>query len=102
MWSSPASTSDLQPRFGQADARSDEIGIKPCGARARDEFREIGPRQRFPSGKVRVQHAQLAALLENIDPLFCGKLRMNRSQLEGIGAVDAMQRAAVRDLGDEG
>jgi hypothetical protein len=51
---------------------------------------------------VRVKHPQLAGLLENVDPLFGGKLRTCRSQFQRIRTIDAMQRAAVRDLGDEG
>ncbi len=49
-----------------------------------------------------MEHSELARLLENIKPLFGGKLRTDRSQLQRIRAVSAMQRAAMRDLGDEG
>ena len=31
----------LQPRFGEADARGDEVGIESCGARAGDEFGQV-------------------------------------------------------------
>ena len=92
----------LQSCFSKADAGRDQIGVEACGARSRDEFGQIRTRQRFAAGEVRVQHSQLARLLENIDPFRGGKLRTHCSQLQRIGAIDAVQRAAVRDLGDEG
>ncbi len=92
----------LQACFRKADAGRYQIGIEARGARCSDEFGEIGTRQRFAAGEVRVQHPQLAGLLENIDPLRGGKLRSHCSQFQRIGAVDAVQRAAVREFGDEG
>ena len=92
----------LQPRLGEADAGGDEICVKAGGARSGDELGEIGAGQRFSAGEVRVQHAELAGLTENVDPLCGGKFRANGGQLQRIGAIDAVQRAAVRQFGDEG
>ena len=92
----------LQSCFSKSDAGSDEVGVEARGARAGDEFGQIGPSQRFASGEVRVQHAELARLLENVDPFCGGKFRTRCGQLQRIRAIDAVQRAAVRDLGDEG
>ena len=92
----------LQPLLVEADARGDEVGIKSRGARGGDQLCQIGPHQRFAAGKVRMQHAQLAALLKDAGPLAGGKFRLRSGQLERIRAVDAVQRAAVRDFGDQG
>ncbi len=92
----------LQSCFSEPNAGGDEVGVKARGARTRDEFRQIRTSQRFASGEVRVKHAELARLLENVDPFCGGKLRTCGGQFQRIRAVDAVQRAAVRDLGDEG
>ena len=50
----------LQPRFGKANAGSDEVGVEAGGARCGDEFGKIRTRQRFAAGEVGVQHSELA------------------------------------------
>ena len=90
-----------QPLLIQSNARGDEIGVKPRTYVPQRQFSQIRPRQRFATSEVRVQHAQLACLLKDAGPLASRKLRLRSRQLQGIRAVDAVQRAAVRDFGDE-
>jgi len=91
----------LQPLLVQSQAGGDEIGIESGGARGRDEFRQIRARQRFAAGEMRMQHSQLPGLLKNIRPLCRRKFRLNRGKFHRIRAIDAVQRAAVRDFGDQ-
>ena len=92
----------LQPLFVESEARGDEVGVESRGARGSDQFRQIGAGQRFAAGEVRVQHAEFAALLEHARPLLGRELRFRARQFQRIRAIDAVQRAAVRDFGDEG
>jgi hypothetical protein len=102
MWSSPALDQRLQPCFVEAEARSDEVGVESGCARGGDQFSQVGPSQRFAAREVRVQHAEFAGLLEDAGPLFGGKFLLRARQFQRIGAIDAMQRATMRDFGDEG
>src|ERR1700686_903850 len=92
----------LQSGFGETKARPDKILIKPRGMRACDQFWEIGTHEWFASGEVRVQHAEFSPLLEDGDPFFGGKLRAGCGHFQWIRTIDAVQRAAGGDLGDEG
>jgi len=92
----------LHSRLRQADAGGDQIGIESGGTRAGDKFSQIWPCQRFAAREVRVQHSELARLRENALPLPRGKFGVRAGHLQWVGAIDAVQRAAVRDFGDEG
>src|ERR1700722_5224397 len=92
----------LQALIIEPKTRGNEVRVESGGAGGGDELGEIGARQRFTSGEVRVQHAEFAALIEDADPVSRRKLRTRGGKLQGIRAVDAVQRAAMRDFGDEG
>ena len=71
-------------------------------ARARDQFGQIRARQRLASGEVKMQNAERGGLAENAQPVGGRELFFARRQLQRIRAVHAVQRAAVRDLGNQG
>ena len=66
-----------------------------------DELFEIRARQGFSTRQVKMQHTHLRGLSENAQPVFRFQFRVCRSQLQRIGTVHAVQRATMRDLGDE-
>ena len=91
----------MQTRLIEADTGSDQVGVKSSGAGSGDEFGEIDAGQRFATCKMRVQHAELAGLLKDAAPLGGGKLRLGSGKLQRVRAIDTVQRAAMRDFGDE-
>jgi hypothetical protein len=50
---------------------------------------------------VDLQDAEVAGLIQHVEPLGGGELLGVRGDLERIGAVGASQRAAVGELGDQ-
>src|SRR5437899_12728944 len=51
---------------------------------------------------MKMQNAERGGLAENAQPVGSRELPFTRSQLQRIRAVHAVQRAAVRDLGNQG
>ena len=91
-----------QPLLRQAEAGGDEAGVEIGAARRRHELDDVGARQRLAAGEVHLQRAERAGLTEDVGPDFGRQLLRARRHLERVRAVDAVERAAVRDLGDEG
>jgi hypothetical protein len=92
-----------------------EFGCPPLVARARDlgfyvnlvtsgvgldERSQVRPGQRLTSGEVQLQHAELPSLLQHAEPLLQPQLCCLRDN-HGVGAVRAMQWAAVGQLGEQ-
>ena len=90
-----------QPRLGYAKAGSDEICIKAGLTSTGDQFFEIGACCRLASGQMQMENAKPTCFLKHSDPFACGKLRLRRNQLQRIGAIHAVQRATMRDFGDQ-
>ena len=86
----------------KADAGRDQVGVETCLPRACDHFDQIGTRQRLASGEMQMQNSEPGGLAENAQPVCGCEFFLARAQLQRIRAVHAMQRAAVRNLGDEG
>ena len=86
----------------QADAGGDEIRVELCIARAGNHLREIGARQWLASSEVKMQNAKSGSFAEDAQPVGCGQFFIARRHLQRIRAIHAVQRAAMRDLGDEG
>src|SRR5450631_2765150 len=84
------------------DSRGDQVRIQTRLARALDQLSQIRARQRLASGEVKMQNAKRGSLAENPQPVGGCELFFARSQLQRIRAVYAVQRAAVRDLGNQG
>jgi hypothetical protein len=74
----------LQSCFNKPNGGRDQIGVEACGARSRDEVPQIWSRQGFAAGEVRVQHSQLARLLENIDPFFVESSELTAASSSGL------------------
>jgi len=84
------------------DSRRDQVRVQTRLACACDQLTQIRTRQRLASGEVQMQNAERGGLAENAQPVGSRELFLARSQLQRIRAVHAVQRAAVRDLGNQG
>src|ERR1700686_1374592 len=100
----------VEPRFDKLaqalarkpDSRGDQIRVQTRLPRTFDQFGQIGARQRLASGEVQMQNAERGSLVKNAQPVGGRELFFARCQLQRIRAIHAVQRAAVRDLGNEG
>ena len=90
-----------QARLRDAETRGDQVGIKTSLARACDEFFQVGPSSRFAAGQMQVQNAEAAGFLKYAEPFFGGKFSVRGNQLQRVGAIDAVQRTTMRQLGDQ-
>src|ERR1019366_1884650 len=90
-----------EPLPRKPNTGGDQVGIKTRLARASDQLPKIGTCQRLTSSEMKMQDSQCSRFAENPQPIRSRKLFVARGQLQRIRAVHAVQRAAVRDLGDE-
>ena len=84
------------------DSRGDQVRVQTRLPGALDQFDQIRTRQRLASGEVKVQNPERGSLVENAQPVRSCELFFARSQLQRIRAIHAMQRALVRNLGNQG
>ena len=84
-----------EARFVHGKAGGDEIDVEAGGAGSFNEFDEIGAGQGFAAGEVSLKHPEVGGFAENAGPRFRGEFVRTGGEFEGIGAVDAVQRAAV-------
>ncbi|MNY13086.1 hypothetical protein D3C86_1462020 [compost metagenome] len=87
--------------FGQADAGGDQVGVVAQVARRLDQLGQILTHQRFATGKTQLRRAQRARLAKHLDPLGGGQFRALLGEIQRIGAIRALQRAAVGQLGQQ-
>ena len=85
----------------EADRRGDEIDVEPGRARAAHDVGDIGPHQRLAAGDVELHDAERRRLVEDARPFRRRQLALRPLQRDGVGAVGALQRAAMRDLGEQ-
>ena len=95
MWSRPASTSCVSFWLVEREAGGDEVDVEAGGAGGFDEIEDVGAGERFSAGEVDLENAELRGLLEDAGPGFGGEFGAAGGEFEGIGAVDAVERAAV-------
>src|SRR5919106_6615918 len=65
------------------------------------EIDEVPPRRRLTAGEVDLQHAERVRLVEHAPPGRGVELDARPLQLDRVGAVGALQRAAMGELGEE-
>ncbi len=87
--------------FGQADARGDQVGVVTQPAGRLDQLGQVLAHQRLATGKTQLRRAHLPRLAEHLDPLGGTQLLMAASEIQRVGAVRALQRAAVGQLGEQ-
>ena len=71
-----------QPRLGNSQAGSDEVGIKAGLPSACHQLFEIGACRRLASSQMQVKNAKATRLLKHADPFCGGKFGLRRYQLQ--------------------
>ncbi len=94
MESSPAS------RNAQAHATGDEVRVEICLAGGANQIGQIAPDKWFAAGEADLQHAKRGGFTYHALPFVGGQL-MIVSGARRIGTVRAMQRAPIREFGEQ-
>jgi len=87
--------------LGQTDAGSDQVGVEPQLPRFVDQLGEVLTHQRFATGKAQLRRTHLPRLAKYLDPLLGAQLFALLGEIQRIGTVRALQRAAVGQLGEQ-
>ncbi len=82
-------------RFVERKAGSDEIDVEAGVTRGADEINDVGASQRFAAGEICLEYARLGGFAEDTGPHFAGEFAGASLQFERVGAIDAMERAAM-------
>lgn len=85
--------------FGQTYAGGDQVGVETQPTCFGNQFCQVLTHQRFAAGKTDLRRAHLPCFTEHLEPLFGGQLLPLRGEIQRVGAVRALQRAAIRQLG---
>src|SRR5215210_3433752 len=64
----------------------------------RNQLEEIGASRRFPSGEMQLQDAERIGFRKNLFPGSGVEFRRTPVEVQGIGAIRALQRASVREF----
>ena len=89
-----------KPFPGQQHGRRDQVGIEPDIAGVLHQFDQVLARGRLATGEMNLQHADLSELGQHFLPFFGGQLAAGAVELDRVGAIGALQRAAVGELGE--
>jgi hypothetical protein len=92
---------EIQLDFVQRKPGSNEADVKAGGAGAADEIDDVGARERLTAREVGLQNAGSSGFLENAGPDVGREFVRTRLQFNRIRAVDTVERATMRELGDE-
>jgi hypothetical protein len=87
--------------LGQADAGGDQVGVETQLPRFMNQLGKILTHQWLAAGKAQLRRAHLPSFAEDLDPLLGSQLFALLGEIQWIGAVRALQRAAVGQLGEQ-
>jgi hypothetical protein len=93
---------EIQLDFVQGKAGSDKADVEAGGAGVADEIDNVWPCERFAASEVGLQDAGCGGFFENAGPDFRGEFVRTGLQFQRIRTVDAVERAAVGEFGDDG
>ena len=82
-------------------ACGDQVGVEPQATRMCDDRLQIGACRGLATRQMDLQHAQAGRLVEHAAPFGRRQLARRSLQLERVGAVGALQRAAMGQFGQE-
>ena len=88
-------------RFSQADARGDQVGVITQITRGLDQLGQVLTHQRLATGETQLCSTQLTGLAEHLDPLGSAQFGTLLGEIQRVGAVWALQRAAVGQFGQQ-
>src|SRR5260221_3147677 len=91
----------VEPPFVEWQARGDQVDVEICRSGGFDEGWEIGTGEWFAAGEIQLHDAERGGFAEDPEPDLGRKFVGAGGEVSGIGAVDAVQRAAVGEFGDE-
>ena len=94
----PGLAEGVQFALRQPYPGGDQVGIEPEVARGADQLRQIFTGQRLAAGKAQLNAAHRPRLAKDLDPLFGGQLLILPGEVQRIGTVGTLQRAAVGQL----
>ena len=87
--------------FIEGKTGGDDVHVESGGAGVFDEVDDVGAGERFATGEVGLEDAEFGGFGENTRPDSGGEFVYAVAEFEGIGAVDAVERATVSEFGDE-
>ncbi|MND93788.1 hypothetical protein D3C80_859850 [compost metagenome] len=87
--------------LGQADAGGDQVGVETQFAGFGNQLGEVLAHQRFATGKAQLRRAHFPRFAKYLDPLLGAQLFALLGEIQRIGAVRALQRAAIGQLGEQ-
>jgi hypothetical protein len=85
----------------ETEPAGDEVRVQAQVAGGAHDAVEVPAQQRLAAGEVELQDAEVPALGQHPLPFRRGQLLSVRVQVERVGAVRAVQRAAVGELGQQ-
>ena len=92
---------EVQLDFVEWKAGADEIDVKSRGTGGTNEFDDVRAGERFAAGEVCLEDAEFGGFAEDAGPCLGSELVSARLHFERIRTVDAVERASVRQFGDE-
>src|SRR5260370_26334966 len=90
-----------EPRFVKRQAGGNQAEVEARRASGAHQFDKVGTGERLAAGEIGLEDTGIRSFPKNARPLCSGEFVAASLQFERIGTVDAMQRAAVRQFGDE-
>ena len=87
--------------FGEADARGDQVGVETQLASLADQFGQVLAHQRLTAGKPQLRSTHFTGFAKYLDPLFGAQLFALLGEIQRVGAIRALQRAAIGQLGQQ-
>jgi len=87
--------------LGEADAGSDQVGVEPQFASLGDQLGQVLTHQRFTAGKPQLRGAHFPGFAKYLDPLLGAQFLALLGKVQRVGAIRALQRAAVSQLGQQ-
>lgn len=94
----PGLAEGVQFALRQPYPGGDQVGIEPEAARGADQLRQILRVSGSPPEKAQLNAAHRPRLAKDLDPLFGGQLLILPGEVQRIGTVGTLQRAAVGQL----
>ena len=97
----PGARQRVQPRRIEQDPGGDEVAVHPQPGGAPHQHLQIAAHGRFAAGEMQLQHAERRRLVEHAKPGFGVQFAAGALQVQRVGAIGALQRAAMRQFGNQ-
>ena len=91
----------FQARAGEKHAGGDQVGVEARLRRGGNDLLQVAPHGGLAAGEVELQHAEAGRLAQHILPFRGSQLATGTLERQRVRAVGALQRTAVRQLGEQ-